>query len=641
MRISGCIVKNFNASVMELYALNLGFTLVDHLYLIYQKFVYYISNLLIMNIKNTSYVLLIVLLFQMPSWAQVMIEGYTFESGNRGFLSQVEIYVNDDKSGEFITSTKSDNDGKFTAEVPPGISSFTIKAVKDLFHEKVMTLGPTDIKDGKAYIKVELQRAPGYIFEITLAEKSDSAGMPTNHLRNSLIEVYNNTTKEPVMVLTDHPQPDFKVDLEKGNHYTVMIRKKGYLAKRMEAFVDVEGCILCFEGIGEVRPGVTDNLSGENSMGTLLANVELERVFEGKSIALPNIYYSYGKANIRKDAADGLQQAGQFLRDNPEITVELGAHTDSRGKSDKNMDLSARRATAAVEYLVKNEEIEQFRITARGYGESDPAIDCGSDCTENQYARNRRTEIKILGVSSKEYKSLEKIKYEENFDAMIAELQSEGQVKVPEDGDIPDDIKKQLEIKENESTIDVDPAKDTEAKMEEAADDLVESVEVEMVDMDKVVPEETTKAMSAIEIAKAEMNATSTEVQSATEAKKEVAKDESNKAVEKASEAVQDEKSSITSEAEATTEDLSSSNSVEGYSGHKIVVAFKRVKITEGDALKEKFADLSVYKAKAGYYLYMTGDYTDKASAEAALENLKSDISSAYIVEFDNGNRVN
>ncbi len=628
-----------------------------------------------MNIRNISCVLFLLVAFQYAAVSQVAIEGYTFESGNRGYLSQVEIYINNETTGEFVTSTKSDNDGKFTAEIPPGVSNISIKAVKDLFHEKVLIIGPSDIRAGKAFVKLELERAPGYIFEITLAEKADSAGLPTNHLRDALIEVYNNTTKKPILVLKDHPQPDFKVDLEKGNHYTVMIRKKGYLAKRMEAFVDVEGCILCFEGIGEVRPGVSDNLSGGNTMGTLLANVELERVFEGKSIELPNIYYSYGKANIRKDAAEGLQQAGQFLRDNPEITVELGAHTDSRGKSNKNMDLSARRATAAVDYLVKNEEIEPFRITARGYGESDPAIDCGSDCTEAQYARNRRTEIKILGVSSKEYKPLEKIKYEENFDQMLAELQSEGEIKVPEDGDVPDDIKKQLNIKEPatmEEEVETSKEKAAAVTTEVAEDNAA----VEMVEKAQVTEQTKEKQLSAIERAKADMvrkgkNEAEAKRMAAARAKAaraEIRKQENKAAKEaKAASAAMQEKSAqaadqkmraSAAEAEAAMEEKtavaknkasevmpsggeSMTASVDGYTGHKIVVAFKRIEIEAGDALVSKYDDLSVYKAKAGYFLYMIGDFPDKASAEAGLEKIKSDISSAYIVEFDNGNRVN
>ena len=73
--------------------------------------------------------------------------------------------------------------------------------------------------------------------------------------------MYNNTTKEQVIKLENHPDPEFKLPMQKGNHYTILVRKKGYLAKQMEAYVNVRGCILCFEGISDVRPGVTENLT--------------------------------------------------------------------------------------------------------------------------------------------------------------------------------------------------------------------------------------------------------------------------------------------------------------------------------------------------------------------------------------------
>ena len=67
--------------------------------------------------------------------------------------------------------------------------------------------------------------------------------------------------------------------------------KKGFFTKRMEAYVNVEDCILCFDGVGDVRPGVSDVMTRNNTMGTLLANVELDRVELDKSIKIENIYY--------------------------------------------------------------------------------------------------------------------------------------------------------------------------------------------------------------------------------------------------------------------------------------------------------------------------------------------------------------
>ncbi len=598
------------------------------------------------------------------AFSQIIIEGYTFETGNRGFLSQVVVTAENASTGDFIQQVTSDNDGKFVIEVQPGISSVKLLGMKDLFHETEVLVDSKDVTGGKAYVKMQLKRSPGYIFEITLAEKSDSVGSPTNHIRDALIEVYNNTTKEVVMVLEDHPQPDFKVDLAKGNHYTVMIRKKGYLAKRMEAFVDVAGCILCFEGIGSVNPGVSDNLSDANSMGTLLANVELEPLFEGKRIELQNIYYDLGKSKIRPDAALELDKAAVFLKDNPQITVELGSHTDARGKADNNMELSVRRAQSAVDYLVNKGGVEAFRINPRGYGEGSLSVKCGTNCTEEEHARNRRSEIKILGIAPGiPYKSLEKIKYEEGFDDMIAALQEEGQVKIPEDGELPEEIEKALNKGKgiDSKTVDVELTEDMEKTVKKEKAQSAKKADAEMSNLEKSILEKSKasdvqKETVARTVEQAEKAATKVKRKSKI-AVKDVQQDEipkveevvvqedsSEKMIKEVKESVEVKKpmkavkQQVNIEAESLKDAASNSDK---YTGHKIVVAFRRAPIGEDHELHTSFPDLSVYQAKAGYYLYMTGDYTDKAEAEASVQALKETNPNVYLVEFDNGNRVN
>ena len=56
----------------------------------------------------------------------------------------------------------------------------------------------------------------------------------------------------------------------------MLIRKEGFLTKRIEVYVNVNGCIVCVDGVRELSPGVTDNLAAGNNEGTLLANIELD-----------------------------------------------------------------------------------------------------------------------------------------------------------------------------------------------------------------------------------------------------------------------------------------------------------------------------------------------------------------------------
>lgn len=126
----------------------------------------------------------------------------------------------------------------------------------------------------------------------------------------------------------------------------------------------------------------------------------IERVEMNKVIEIPNIYYDLGKWNIRKDASVELDKVVQFLNDNPNIKIELGSHTDSRGSAESNLSLSQKRAQSAVDYIVTKGEISKDRIVAKGYGESSLKNSCadGVKCSEEEHQQNRRTEIKITGV---------------------------------------------------------------------------------------------------------------------------------------------------------------------------------------------------------------------------------------------------
>jgi outer membrane protein OmpA-like peptidoglycan-associated protein/tetratricopeptide (TPR) repeat protein len=132
---------------------------------------------------------------------------------------------------------------------------------------------------------------------------------------------------------------------------------------------------------------------------TVYVELVLDKLETGKTFVLKNIYYDFDKWNIRSDAEPELNKLVQILTDHPEISIELGSHTDSRGKDKYNEILSQRRAEAAVAYIV-GKGVDPSRISAKGYGESAPVNDCvnGADCSEEDFQLNRRTEITITNV---------------------------------------------------------------------------------------------------------------------------------------------------------------------------------------------------------------------------------------------------
>lgn len=138
-----------------------------------------------------------------------------------------------------------------------------------------------------------------------------------------------------------------------------------------------------------------------------------------RTIEIPNIFWDFGSSNLRPESMVALDKLIEILNDNPNVTIELGSHTDYIGNENINMDLSQKRAQSVVDYLIEK-SIADDRLTAKGYGKSKPKeadekvnaqfsfIPVGTLLTETfiktlttdqqEFANqiNRRTEFRVL-----------------------------------------------------------------------------------------------------------------------------------------------------------------------------------------------------------------------------------------------------
>lgn len=132
-----------------------------------------------------------------------------------------------------------------------------------------------------------------------------------------------------------------------------------------------------------------------------LADLMLDPYALDKRIILKNIYYDLDQWDIRPDAALELDKVVKMMKEQP-VHVELGSHTDSRASDAYNRELSQKRAESAVRYIVL-QGVEAYRISAKGYGESQLVNACGNGvkCSEADHQANRRSEIKITGFDEK------------------------------------------------------------------------------------------------------------------------------------------------------------------------------------------------------------------------------------------------
>lgn len=114
-----------------------------------------------------------------------------------------------------------------------------------------------------------------------------------------------------------------------------------------------------------------------------------------KGIALNEIYFEFNKSQITPQGATELDKLVQVMKTHPEMVISVNAHTDNRGSDEYNMNLSDQRAKATVQYVV-SKGIAKERISGKGFGESQPKINCGEDCSEEDHAANRRIEFLIV-----------------------------------------------------------------------------------------------------------------------------------------------------------------------------------------------------------------------------------------------------
>ena len=141
---------------------------------------------------------------------------------------------------------------------------------------------------------------------------------------------------------------------------------------------------------------------GVQSPSTISKTIQLKYLYCDMVSIIP-IYYDLDKDYIRADAALELNKVVQLLRENPGMTIELSSHTDCRGSASYNRDLSSRRATSAVNYII-GRGIDRRRLTAAGYGETRLVNHCSCEggsgpgrtdpaCNDVEHQRNRRYRV--------------------------------------------------------------------------------------------------------------------------------------------------------------------------------------------------------------------------------------------------------
>ena len=193
----------------------------------------------------------------------------------------------------------------------------------------------------------------------------------------------------------------YRLKLQKDTRYVMLATSRGFLNQKQELST----------------VGMTDSYSYQQNFS--LAPIS-------KPVKMSNVFYEFGKWTLTADSEKGLNELVQLLNDNPNITIELSAHTDMVGNDASNKQLSLRRAQSVVDYLIQH-GIDSERLTPVGYGEEKPVV--VDDALNKQYtflpkeqvldeafittlpadqqeicnSLNRRTEFRVLKTTYKLY----------------------------------------------------------------------------------------------------------------------------------------------------------------------------------------------------------------------------------------------
>ena len=134
------------------------------------------------------------------------------------------------------------------------------------------------------------------------------------------------------------------------------------------------------------------DLTGETNEEKLQRDFYLRKVEVGTRVVLDNIYFETGKAVLRPESFDALDQVFRFLENNPGMKLEISGHTDNTGSLRVNERLSRARAKSVVDYLVER-GIPPEMLIYEGYADTQPVAP--NDTPEGR-ERNRRVEFKVI-----------------------------------------------------------------------------------------------------------------------------------------------------------------------------------------------------------------------------------------------------
>ncbi|NQX92665.1 MAG: OmpA family protein, partial [Flavobacteriales bacterium] len=300
--------------------------------------------------------------------AVIRVAGLVVDADTKEPIANSTILLKDENNEKVLqVVANADEEGNYYFDVDYD-KTYTIIGVKNGYFQKEIQLIANDRSGFIDASDIELTKY-AYASEgkVLIAETNE----PAEGAMVSLYDLQGNLVAQTVTLANG----EYFFGLQPESEYNLVANKPPY--PEQEIALDTRG-----------RPATV-----------IYSDFRLFMIEKGAVVRLDNIYYDYNKATLRPEAKRELDRLVKILKDNPTMTIELSSHTDARGSASYNMSLSRKRAKSAVDYLV-SQGISKNRLVPKGYGESRLINRCtdNSKCTDEEHAKNRRTEFVILSI---------------------------------------------------------------------------------------------------------------------------------------------------------------------------------------------------------------------------------------------------
>jgi OmpA-OmpF porin, OOP family len=299
------------------------------------------------------------LYMMVPKTFKINVTGVVLNEKNQQPLqANVDLTIKDKEPSKLKTNPQ----GKFESKIPE-VNTLTLAASADGFLPKSVPV-PIPVLEKDTTIYVEILLTP-------VAKKLILTGNVYNKKNDELVPAKLDISvrgDRRVNLKADAAAGSYEKEIPKTGWYIIIASAPGFL-------------------------NATDSIEiSSDDLSPFTKDIYLQPIEVGLTVRLKNIYFDFDKTTLKNESFPELNKVVDFLKRNESVEIEIAGHTDNKGSDDYNASLSQGRSQAVVDYLI-SQGIQEFRLTAHGYGESKPVE---SNDSEEGRAVNRRVEFTVL-----------------------------------------------------------------------------------------------------------------------------------------------------------------------------------------------------------------------------------------------------